>query len=173
MTSLLFNSNSQWFETPENIELGIQISDGDLFSVRCKCFSWSVKDIHQEWGVDDFPEQPALRIANFIMQPASIGNLDFEYAQSQTGYWVLLHPLNSQNFPVPVLCDATSKQFFGVATDKDSARRVAEAEEKSAWITVVVRINLDEYSNEIWAELSVNRQNSDNWACAEVRFEKP
>ncbi|WP_420630922.1 hypothetical protein [Candidatus Leptofilum sp.] len=172
MSLLLFNSNSIWFETVEDNVLGDQILDGDLFEVCCNCYSWPVNDLHQQWGVSDFPEQPALRIANFTMQPDSERNADMKHDQIQDRYWVLLHPINKNGKAIPVLCDSVSKQFFGVAANQASAVKVADFQEKLVWITVVARERISDFTGDTWWELEVNRQNSDNWAPAAVRFEK-
>ena len=112
MTVLLFNSNSVWFNTPPGVELGKQICEGDLFTVQCGYYSWPVKDIHQEWGVNNFPKWPALRIARFFIQPApdDLPHLTDDRMRSDL-YWILLHSLNKGHAPIPVLCDAVDKQF--------------------------------------------------------------
>ncbi|MEZ4591481.1 MAG: hypothetical protein R3D55_10105 [Chloroflexota bacterium] len=175
MPFLLFNSNSLWFENVEDNVSGGQILDGDLFEVCCLCYSWPVDDLHQQWGVSDFPKQPALRIANFIMQPEDPvfeENANVQPDQILDRYRVFLHPTDKIDTVIPVLCDSVSKQFFGVATDQASAETVSNFQEKLVWLTVVARKFVSEFTGDVWWELEVNRQNSANWSLAEVRFEK-
>jgi hypothetical protein len=173
MTVLYFNSNLVWFHTPTGVVLGDHLRDGDLFTVRCLCNSWSVDDIYQQWGVDDFPEKAALRIAHFQMWVAPADHPAWKDNKAEDAtYLVLLHPETGKGAPIPVLCDAVGKQFFGVATDRVASRRLAEAEGRHVWITVVIRIvSLEGWGwDSEWGELMVNRQESNNWARAPVRF---
>lgn len=169
MTVLFFNSNSVWFGTPPDIVLGDHLQDGDLFNVHCLCNSWPVNDLYQEWGVKDFPEQSAVRIANFWMVPAPDYLIEGKDSKEERDtYGVILHPVTGPGAPILVFCDAASNQFFGVATNRESARRLAEVEGKEVWITVAVAIvNFEGVS---WPELAVHRENSENWAQAQVRF---
>ena len=161
MTFLFFNSNSVSFDTSTDIVLGDHIRDGDLYNVRCLCNSWPVDDLSQEWSVTDFPRHSALRIANFLMASSS-GKV------VEDAYSVILHPVATPGTPIEVFCLLDSKQFYAVATNKESARRLAEADNKEVWITVVV--NIVTFRESSWPELSVHRQNSDNWAKAWVEF---
>lgn len=149
-----------------------QICDSDLFTVQCEYFSWPVTDLHQEWGVNDFPEKPALRIARFLIKPApdDLPHWTNDRMRSDL-YWILLQSLNEGDAPIPVLCDAVDKQFFGVATDQESARKlVNDSEEKRVIITVKVKLIIDAERNDKWAQIAVNRRSLDHWAPAEIRF---
>ena len=120
-------------------------------------------------GIDDFPDQTALRIAHFQMQPASddlVNRID-QRVENGGLYWVLLYPEN-ENDPFPVLCDSVDKHFFGVATDAETARQLRDLENKEVWITVVV--NIIKFGKDSWPELTVYRQDLNNWARTSVRF---
>ncbi|MCB8943621.1 MAG: hypothetical protein H6658_07690 [Ardenticatenaceae bacterium] len=170
MAVLFFNSNSASFETPTDIVFERRIRDSNLYKVRCFCYSWAVRDLYQEWGVSDFPNQSALRVAHFQMQPAPDELLDWanQRLKNEGLYRVLLYPESSNDEPIPVLCDSVDKHFFGVAIDHESAKQLIEAEGKEVWITVVVKTIT--FGDDSWPELEVYRQRSDSWAEATVGF---
>jgi len=183
MPTLIFNSNYLSVLLPPQDRVSVYCQVGSTFTLRCTYDCWPVRDLLQEWGIDDFPAGPARCAASFLASPHHnppsplVARHTGERIKTGELYWIALHPTAQRNEPVAVLCLADSDRlFFGVATSEEDASPLlagSKSRGAEAWVHVLIE-HVERYSEgqtyltEQVAHLAIHGEAIENWTRALV-----